>query len=66
MSISNLILPTQPMKSWNSTKTRPAHRELHALLFAINVLLNDRQIEQWLAFLHVEVKSRKIDFHWVY
>ena len=28
MSISDLILPTQPMKSWNSTMTRPAHREL--------------------------------------
>ena len=37
MSISDLILPTQPMKSWNSTKTRPAHRELRALLFAISV-----------------------------
>ena len=24
-------------ESWNSTKTRPAHRELHALLFAISV-----------------------------
>ena len=37
MSISDLILPTQPMKSWNNTETRPAHRELHALLFAISV-----------------------------
>ena len=36
MSISDLILPTQPMKSWNSTKTRPAHRALYALLFAIS------------------------------
>lgn len=24
-----------PMKSWNNTRTRPAHWELHALLFAI-------------------------------
>lgn len=32
-----IIQPTQPMESRNSTKTRPAHRELHALLFPISV-----------------------------
>ena len=35
-SISDLIQPTQPMNH-EIAQSRPAHRELHALLFAISV-----------------------------
>ena len=37
MSISDLIQPTQSMKSRKSSKTRPAHQKLYALLFALSV-----------------------------
>ena len=53
----DLIQPNQPMKSWNSTKTRPAHRELHALL--------TRRFTKRGAFLSDYLSPRIVFFsHW--